>query len=304
MEDPKATSVRQRLLNLAHEKGDDYNQVLTRYAGLRFIARLAASSYANAFLLKGATMFLVWHGSLHRPTKDIDLLGFIEPNPEVLLEIVRHICQHSIDPDGIVFDPESAAVHAIRSETSYGGLRCVIRARLGSTKLSVQIDVGFGDAVTPEPSVIDIPRLLDDEKPQTMRAYTPETVIAEKYEALVRLGLANSRMKDYFDLDILLADPSLNHEMITEAIRSTFTRRSTLIPTAPPLGLTGAFWNDAMVMSRWRAFLTKNRLADEALESVCYRIRERLLPENLPTGSDRTENQCNGDLKAPSGEFH
>lgn len=278
MEDPKATSVRQRLLNLAREKGDDYNQVLTRYAGLRFLARLATSPHANAFLLKGATMFLVWHGSLHRPTKDIDLLGFVEPDANALREIVRDICRQNVEQDGIVFDPDAVAVEPIRTETTYGGLRCVIRARLGSARLDVQIDVGFGDAVTPEPSTIVIPRLLDDETPQTMRAYTPETVIAEKYEAMVRLGLANSRMKDYFDLDTLLADPGHDQEMVAEAIRRTFTRRNTPIPTVPPVGLTEAFWNDSMAVRRWRAFLAKNHLADETLENVCKRIGERLQP--------------------------
>lgn len=203
MSDAKATSVRQRLLNLARDAREDYNQVLARYVGLRFLARLAASQHKDAFLLKGATLFLVWEGKTHRPTRDIDLLGFVSPNQAELAQIMKDVCGQEIELDGVDFDIESIQTELIREENAYGGIRCTVLARLGSARQKLQIDVGFGDAINLEPVTIEIPRLLDDEVPAKLRAYRPETAIAEKFEAMVSLGLANSRMKDFFDIERL-----------------------------------------------------------------------------------------------------
>ncbi|CAN1539271.1 Nucleotidyl transferase AbiEii toxin, Type IV TA system [Fimbriimonadaceae bacterium] len=273
----KAASARQRLLNLSQSNGEDYNQVLIRYVGLRFLARLAASEHASQFLLKGATMFLVWRGSMHRPTSDIDLLGFVEADEEKLAETVRAICIQEVEDDGVLFDLKSVKVEKIRSETVYGGLRCLFDATLGSAKLRVQLDVGFGDDVTPEPDVVEVPRLLDDEMRRELRAYTPETVIAEKFEAIVKLGLGNSRMKDYLDLDLLLSSGEIDRTMLANAIARTFRRRRTAIPTALPMGLTQEFWNDEMALRRWQAFLKRNRLSSCPLDEICLRIGKEVL---------------------------
>lgn len=273
----KATSVRQRLLNLAQSRGDDYNQVLIRYVGLRFLARLAASEHASRFLLKGATMFLVWHGSMHRPTSDIDLLGFVDADETKLSDVIRSVCTQEVDEDGVRFDPNTVRVEKIREETAYGGLRCLIDATLGSAKLRVQLDVGFGDDVTPEPKVVEVPRLLDDEVRRELRAYTPETVVAEKFEAIVKLGLANSRMKDYLDLDLLLQSGEVDGQSLAEALRRTFKRRKTPLPETLPIGLTEEFWKDDSAQRRWQAFVKKNGLSPLSLEEICQRIGREIL---------------------------
>lgn len=275
--DAKATSVRQRLLNLAQSRGDEYNQVLIRYVGLRFLARLSASEHAGRFLLKGATMFLVWHGSMHRPTSDIDLLGFVDADEATLANVIRSVCIQEVDEDGVEFDPETIRVEKIREETAYGGLRCMINATLGSAKLRVQLDVGFGDDVTPEPKVVEVPRLLEDEVRRELRAYTPETVVAEKFEAIVKLGLANSRMKDYLDLDLLLQSGEVDRQNLAEALRRTFKRRKTPLPQTLPIGLTEEFWNDEFAQRRWQAFVTKNGLPPGSLEDICQRVGQEIL---------------------------
>lgn len=274
----KATSVRQRLLNLAQSRGDDYSQVLIRYVGLRFLARLAASEHASRFLLKGATMFLVWHGSMHRPTSDIDLLGFVDADETKLADVIRSVCTQEVDEDGVRFDPDSVRVEKIREETAYGGLRCLIDGTLGSAKLRVQLDVGFGDDVTPEPEVVEVPRLLDDEVRRELKAYTPETVVAEKFEAIVKLGLANSRMKDYLDLDLLLSSGEIDRQSLAEALQRTFKRRKTPLPETLPVGLTEEFWRDDVARRRWHAYVNRNRLNVSSLEDVCKRIGREILP--------------------------
>lgn len=273
----RATSVRQRLLNLAQTRGDDYNQVLIRYVGLRFLARLAASDHAQSFLLKGATMFLVWHGSMHRPTSDIDLLGFLEPDEANLAGVIRSVCIQEVDDDGVIFDPNSVVVERIRAETALGGLRCLMHATLGSAKLRVQLDIGFGDDVSPEPELVEVPRLLADEVRRELMAYTPETVIAEKFEAIVKLGLANSRMKDYLDLDLLLGRDGFNLDCLAEALRRTFKRRNTPLPDVLPVGLTTEFWSDETALRRWQAFVRVNRLTVGSLEEVSQRLSQRIV---------------------------
>lgn len=274
----KATSVRQRLLNFAQSRGDDYSQVLIRYVGLRFLARLAASEHASRFLLKGATMFLVWHGSMHRPTSDIDLLGFVDADETKLADVIRSVCTQEVDEDGVRFDPNSVRVEKIREETAYGGLRCLLDGTLGSAKLRVQLDVGFGDDVTPEPKVVEVPRLLDDEVRRELKAYTPETVVAEKFEAIVKLGLANSRMKDYLDLDLLLNSGEIDRQSLAEALQRTFKRRKTPLPETLPVGLTEEFWRDDVARRRWHAYVNRNRLNVSSLEDVCKRIGREILP--------------------------
>lgn len=272
MRSGRADSVRQRLLNHSKLTGEDYNQVLTRYAGLRFLARLAVSDFAQQFVLKGATLFLVWADTLHRSTRDIDLLGLAPADADQLRSVVRAVCVQPVDEDGVVFDADSVRVEAIREESAYGGLRCRLRARLGSATLVVQLDVGFGDVVTPAPQVIEIPRLLSDETPRSIRAYTPETSIAEKLQIISALGLANSRMKDYFDIDFLIRTGQVSPASIGEAIAQTYRRRQTPVPTTLPDGLTARFWEDDQAQRSWLAFRVKNSLPPEPLADVCRRI--------------------------------
>lgn len=222
-------------------------------------------------------MFLVWYGSMHRPTSDIDLLGFVDADEATLKEVIRAVCTQEIDEDGVRFDPESVRIDKIREETAYGGLRCLIEAKLGSAKLRVQLDVGFGDDVTPEPEAVEIPRLLDDEVRRELRAYRPETVVAEKFEALVKLGLGNSRMKDYYDLDLLLSNGEVDRQRLSRALEQTFKRRKSPLPLTLPIGLTEGFWNDDLAQRRWQAYARKNRLSLDPLDKICQRIGRELL---------------------------
>ena len=272
MSDPKATSVRQRLLNRAQQDGEDFNLVLARYVGLRFLHRLAQSRYSEEFLLKGATLFLVWGGDAHRPTRDMDLLGFMPPDLDGMAQVMREVCAQEVEPDGLLFDPATVATETIREENAYGGIRCTVVARLGSARQKLQIDIGHGDAISPEPESVEIPRLLDDEERREMRAYRVETVIAEKFEAMVSLGLANSRMKDFYDIDFLFRRLSISEMDLAMAIARTFARRKVKLSEGPPNALTSEFWSSELAQSRWLAFASKNKLTVDPLEAVCRRI--------------------------------
>ncbi len=177
MNDAKAASVHQRLLNRAKLNEEGFNLLLARYVGLRFLHRIAVSNPTSDFLLKGATLFLVWGGSTHRPTRDIDLLGFAAPDLANLAGVIRDICSQSVDPDGLTFDAESVETVAIREENAYGGVRCTVLAKLGSARQKLQIDVGYGDSISPEPETVEIPHLLDDEVPHQIKAYRFEPAV-------------------------------------------------------------------------------------------------------------------------------
>lgn len=286
MSEAKATSVRQRLLNLARQRGDDYNQILTRYVGLRFLHRLAHSDHAEQFTLKGATMFLVWHGSMHRPTRDLDLLGATSYDEQQIEHIVRDICLTDCADDGLTFLPETVQAEPIREDNHYGGIRCTLTASLGSARQKLQIDIGFGDAVTPGPSQVEIPRLLDDETPARIRAYTVETLVAEKLEAMVVLGIGNSRMKDFFDVVTIARTTEVDGQAMVDALRATFRRRRTELPIGVPTALTEVFWNDPLAQNRWQAFRKRLANADnDSLQDTCLQIYQ-LLGEPLRHARD------------------
>jgi hypothetical protein len=194
-----AASVRARLLQLAKQGGEDFHYVLTRYALERLLVRLVRSPYRTVFVLKGAMLFRSWSPTLHRPTKDLDLLGSGAPDLDRLAGIFRDLCAVAVEDDGLMLDPKSVAARRIKEDAEYEGVRITMRASIGTAKLELQIDVGFGDAVTPAASEIDFPTLLGAE-PVRILAYPRETVVAEKVEAMVHLGIANSRMKDFSDV--------------------------------------------------------------------------------------------------------
>lgn len=191
-----AASVRQRLLTLAQSNGWEFNRVLARYGVERVLCRLAASPHGERFLLKGAMLFTVWEGSPHRATRDLDLLGLRRGSLEELVALFHEVIATPVEPDGLIFGRVTA--EPIRAAMEAGGIRVVLRAELAGARIPVQVDVGFGDATVPPPVTVEFPTLLNTPKPK-LRAYPPEAVVAEKLEAMVRLGLANSRMKDFFD---------------------------------------------------------------------------------------------------------
>ncbi|WP_046112050.1 nucleotidyl transferase AbiEii/AbiGii toxin family protein [Aquincola tertiaricarbonis] len=282
-----AASIRARLLNVAKAQGADFNQVLVRFALERMLYRLTLSAHADRFVLKGALLFTLWYDMPHRATRDVDLLGFGASDLVSIASVFRDIAAVEVD-DGIVFDPASVAVEEIRKEAGYGGVRVVVGGELARARCRTQIDVGFGDAVTPATVASVYPVLLDDLPAPRLQAYPTYTVVAEKLDAITLLGMANSRLKDYFDLAVLVERESLDAQILTQAIRATFERRGTSLPAALPIGLTDEFAQDASRQALWRAFLNKNDLPPQPLPGVVLVLRTALaaalLPSNGPNG--------------------
>lgn len=267
-----AASVRARLLNVAKAQGVDFNQVLVRFALERILYRLANSTHADRFLLKGALLFTLWYDMPHRTTRDADLLGFGPSDPSTVGETFRDIAAVAVD-DGIEFDPASVTAEEIRKEAGYGGVRVIIAGELAKARRKTQIDVGFGDAVTPAPVDSVYPVLLDDLPAPRLRAYPTYTVVAEKLHAIALLGMTNSRLKDYFDLSVLLERETLDTELLAKAIKATFERRGMAVPAALPIGLSDEFANDSSRQALWLAFLKKNELPRQPLLAVVDRLR-------------------------------
>jgi predicted nucleotidyltransferase component of viral defense system len=272
-----AASVQARLLNLARSSSRDYGQVLTRFALERLLYRLSISEHADHFLLKGALLFDLWFDIPLRPTRDIDLLGFGVSEPPHLIGVFQDLCGLEVD-DGMVFVADSLNAQEIRKAANYSGVRVTLRAQLGPSKASIQIDVGYGDAVTPAPEKAAYPVLLDEFAAPLLRVYPRETVVAEKLETIVLLGIANSRMKDYFDLWVLCKHTHGESSLLKQAIHATFQRRGTPLPKALPVGLSKEFALDTQKQQQWRAFLKKNRLDEVALQSVVEDLRLWLAP--------------------------
>jgi len=270
-------SVRARLLNVAKAQDSDFNQVLVRFALERILYRLTQSKYADRFLLKGALLFTLWYDMPHRATRDADLLGFGASDLESVAQVFREVAAVAVD-DGIVFDPASVTVDEIRKEAGYGGVRVVISGELAKARCKTQIDVGFGDAVTPGPVDSSYPVLLNDLPAPRLRAYPTYTVVAEKLHAIALLGMTNSRVKDYFDLSVLLERETLDADLLTKAIRATFERRGMAVPTELPVGLTDEFAHDASRQALWQSFVKKNELDPEPLAAIVGWLRLALEP--------------------------
>lgn len=270
----RAASIRARLKQHPDTSKQDFNLTLTQYGLERLLYRLSVSEHAPNFLLKGALLFQLWYGQSHRPTRDADLLGFGPDDVPTLIGVFRSICNIAVD-DGIVFDAESVAGSPIRKDAGYGGVRIDVRATLDGARLALQIDIGFGDAVTPAAQPITYPTLLTDAPAPTLHAYPKATVVAEKLHAVTVLGMTNTRMKDFFDLWVLLQDTTLDDAELQRAIEATFARRQTAIPGIPPIGLSDAFAEDTTKQVQWRAFLKKNKLQAMDLGEVVRYVRDR-----------------------------
>ena len=272
-----SASILARLLTLAKQRGDDYNLLLNRFGMERLLARVSTSPHADRFLLKGALLFALWYDTPHRPTRDADLLGFGPDDEANLIATFRDIAAMDLG-DGIVFAPDSVKADAIREDNTYGGTRITLVARIGSARCALQIDVGFGDAVTPGTQTVAYPTLLGDFPAPTLRVYPVYTVIAEKYQAMVMLGQANSRMKDFFDLAVIARRTELDGATLAAAIAATFARRQTALPTGRPLALTQQFSEDAAKLRQWQAFLNKNRIEAASLGETVALLDDLLWP--------------------------
>jgi predicted nucleotidyltransferase component of viral defense system len=271
--DGPARSVQVRLARHARAIGVDPNLVLTRYAVERFLYRLSRSPYVEQFVLKGALLLLVWLGETLRPTSDADLLGFGDLSDETLMRIMKDVCVLDVAPDAVEFIADSVRVEPIRAEDEYGGRRATVQARVGTARLTVQVDIGIGDAVTPAPEWLDYPGLLALPRPR-LKAYPRETVAAEKLHAIVLFGTRNSRMKDYFDLRALAREGVVEAVRLSEAIAATFSRRRTAVPSGVPPGLGDEFTRDPSAQAQWKAFLARNRLEAAPFDEVVAEVRD------------------------------
>jgi hypothetical protein len=284
----RAKSIRAKLRNYAQQTRTDYNQVLTRYGLERLLYRLSASEHSNSFLLKGALLFLLWHDLPNRPTRDVDLLGFGPDDVESVVKIFKDICSVECD-DGMIFDVTSIQGSVIRKSSGYRGVNVTLNATLDSARVTIRIDIGFGDAITPEPTDETFPVILSDSPAPLIRAYPRFTVCAEKFEAICSLGIVNTRIKDYFDLWLLLADGMLDDEQLGRAIEATFRRRDTALPMQWPIGLSSEYTSDPAHLAQWMAFIRKNQLQAPSLVDVVQVIRHRLAnPIALAGGASLT----------------
>ena len=274
-----AASIHARLAQRRTKTGEDYNVLLVRFTLERLLYRLSRSSHREQFVLKGAMLFALWEPEMHRATRDLDLLGFGQSTPERLADIFRELCNLEVEADGVVFDPRSVACEDIRAQDEYAGIRVKLRATVGKAVVPLQVDVGFGDALPVAPEEITFPVMLGMAAPK-LRAYSRETVVAEKLEAIVKLGMLNSRFKDYFDLHYLAQKFPFDGVLLAKSIAGTFARRSTAFPAGLPAGLTPMFGTDPAKVHGWQAFWRKTgpKAAAPTLEAVIQLLIEFLEP--------------------------
>jgi predicted nucleotidyltransferase component of viral defense system len=296
-----AASVRDRLLALARERGEDFQLLLTQYGLERLLYRLSQSSYRDRFILKGAMLFLLWGDQPHRPTRDVDFLGFGDSSEAGLQAIFRELCGIPVEDDGLTLIAESVQVETIRDETEYGGIRVRLFGDLAGARVPIQADIGFGDAVTPEAKEAEYPTLLGNPAPH-LRVYPRETVVAEKFQALINLGMANSRMKDFYDLWVIAREFDFDGQTLSDAIHNTFSCRQTPLPEHTPSGLSPGFYEDSRKNTQWNAFVRKGMLVTSppSLTEVCLFLETFLVPPTQALAQDR-------DFRAkwePGGPWH
>jgi predicted nucleotidyltransferase component of viral defense system len=269
-------SIHQRLLNKAHESGRAFNELLQYYAIERLLYRLSISEYSELFTLKGALMFNAWGLTNVRPTRDIDLLGHTQNTVDAVLKIFQDLSKLEAEPDGLEFDPVHIQSERIKEDADYEGIRITMTARLGKTRLTIQIDIGFADVITPAPERLDYPTILDFPAPH-LYGYPPETVIAEKFQAMTVLGMANSRMKDFYDIWMLITNFEFDGMVIQTAIERTFQNRSTELPTEKHIVFSDEFAENKR--DQWNAFSRK--LRDEnavAISQIIASMRDFFFP--------------------------
>ncbi len=270
-------SVRARLLNEAKASGDSYDQVLQYFAIERFLYRLSRTEWGDRLIVKGAIMLRAWGTPLGRPTRDIDFTGNIDNSPEAVERVVRECLAVEYLDDGLVFDQEVETVE-INVMDRYPGVRVVVRGNLDGGTFKVQLDIGIDDAVVPDPEWVEYPTLLDLDAPRVL-AYQPVTALAEKFETIVSRGLANSRLRDYYDLWMLPTLREYDGAEVARALLATFGHRGTTLPTEVPPGLSGAFFGAPDTQAGWRSFLSNRRIeAPLDLSDVCEAIIAFVMP--------------------------
>ncbi len=273
-----AASVRARLQKKAQDTGRPFQELLQYYAMERLLYRLTKSPHADKFVLKGALMLVAWQTPAFRPTRDIDFLARMPNDIESVAAVFKDMCELLVDDDGVVFDAQSVQGKVIKEDANYEGVRMTFVGYLQRSRLPMQVDIGFGDVVSPEPTMSDYPTLLDFEAPRLF-GYPRETTIAEKFEAMIKLGELNSRMKDFYDIWVLSRQFDFEGAALSEAVRQTFANRQTAI-MANPVAWTSAFVSNAAKQTQWAGFMRKSRLvnAPATLLEVVEHVRDFLQP--------------------------
>ena len=273
-----AASVHQRLLNKAKESSRPFNELLQYFAIERFIYRLSESPHADKFILKGALMFAAWHGPAFRPTMDIDLLGKIENSLEVITAAIKDACLVDVEADGISFNAETMEAVRITENAEYEGVRVRVHGSLGNARVSIQIDIGFGDVIVPHASTVSYPVILDFPAPE-LKGYTMESTIAEKFQAMAKLGVLNSRMKDFYDIWVLSRTFNFKGRILAEAVEKTFEKRNTPVTLDAAL-FDPSFGKDGDKNIQWQGFIRKTKLinAPESFEKVFGSVKLFLEP--------------------------
>jgi predicted nucleotidyltransferase component of viral defense system len=279
-------SVRQRLMNLADRSGEPFQRVLVNYGLERLLYRLSRSRHHDRFVLKGALLFAVWSDLPQRPTMDVDLMSATTIATAELTSIFNAVCATPVEDDGLTFFPDSVRGEEIRETHAYAGVRLKMLAKLGNARIDLQVDIGFADVITPGPVTLQYPSLLGFPAPK-LSAYPRETVVAEKLEAAVSLGMQNSRMKDFYDLWVMARSFDFDGEVLSSAILNTFDRRKTEIPDIRPVALPDEFVADRAKQAQWSNFLAKSGLATAALSDAAAAIEEFLAQPTLAAATGR-----------------
>jgi Nucleotidyl transferase AbiEii toxin, Type IV TA system len=264
-----AASVRQKLPSLSKERGEEFQFILSEYAIERLLYRIGCSKHSERFVLKGAKLFSLWADQPHRATWDLDLLSKADSSVEKLGQAFHEICVASVEDDGLMFDAGSIRGEEIRADEEYQGVRLKMIARLARAQIPVQVDIGFGDIITPAPALQVYPTLLNFPAPEIL-TYSRETVVAEKLEAMVSLGVINSRIKDFFDIRELALRFEFNGKDLTHAVAATFRRRRTEIPKETPLALSEDFLHQPGRQAQWKAFVRRLSFTRDRHIGCCH----------------------------------
>lgn len=273
-----AESIHQRILNIAAAEHRPFNELLQYYAIERFLYRFGRSAHSQNFILKGALVFLAWKAPFSRPTRDMDFLGFTNNSVDHIVQVVHEVCMQPVESDGIVFDPESVQGEMINERADYQGVRVKFFGYLSKAHVHMRLDVGFADLVTPSPIEVELPTIFKNMNKPCLRAYPPETVIAEKLQSMIALGLINSRMKDFYDIWFMAQSMEFDFHLLKQAVFTTFNHRKTVVSTDLPSALTTEFAKQKQAM--WSAFLSKNRIEDapDTLVNVIGVLKKFLEP--------------------------
>jgi len=291
-----AASVHQRLLNKAKQSKRPFNELLQYYAMERFLYRLSRSKHSDRLILKGALLFTAWEIADSRATMDIDLLGKMKNEPAGIAKAVKEVCAQNVQDDGLRFDPSTVRASRIVEGADYHGVRVKFQGYLANARIPMQIDIGFGDPLTPGPVPIEYPTLLDLPSPHLM-GYRPENSIAEKFETMCKRGIANSRMKDFYDIWLLARQFDFDGANLSQAIKKTFQSRHLEVPMEP-MALRAGFSKDKGKTVQWKAFLKKSHVphAPKSLPSVVKAIRGLLGPVAMTLAEKKS---FKGKWKAP-----